>query len=146
MIWSKLKHFSPKENWGEPGKMNWALLFVLDCLRSKLPDGCTIKINCAYENDGHATTSFHSREGKGSAVDFVITGLPIHLAFEIAVKYLNEMNIIYGLGAYPYWNTAGFHLDLRADTLYWYRDKKGDYKYYSDSKALLNKLIEVKNG
>lgn len=143
-IWDRLRHFKANERWGNPGKMSWALLFILDELRDRLPDGCYIHINCAYENEGHTSRSFHSREDKGGAVDFVVHGLPFHIAFEFLVKNLSEMNIIHGLGTYPNWNTPGFHLDIRDSSLYWIAEGRPQtYRYYTESRDVLNKLINM---
>lgn len=146
-IWDKVKYFKPNENWGDPNKISWALLFVLDTIREQLPSGCSIHINCGYEQGGHASKSYHSREGKGGAVDFVVKGLPLHIAFEIITKLLKDMNIIYGLGVYPNWNTAGFHLDIRDSSVYWIASgnvKNQTYAYYEDSRDVLQRLINMR--
>lgn len=143
-LWSKTKYFSEKENWGCADKMNWALVLTLDEIRSRMPAGCMVKINCGYEKAGHEETSFHSRHDKGCAVDFVVIGMSLKQAFTFLYNNLEKMNINYGLGVYPQWNTPGFHLDLRNDTLYWIRED-GLYRYSSGPAWVMDELKQLED-
>lgn len=138
MIWNKLAHFK-KEDFNYPDKMSWATLFVLDNLREKLK--VPITVTSDFRPD---STTFHNKVGCGIAIDFY----PIWTVDQSdgAILIDNElmgMNLIYGLGAYPCTNNKVYHLDLRSDRLYWYQDKEGTYRYYSDVISLSKKLKEI---
>ncbi len=127
-IWDVLEHFNKTEKWGNPDKMNPALLVLLDKIREKV--GHPIRINCGWEESGHVNKSHHYY---GDAVDFAILGVPFAEAERLLVKALQELGVDdkVGLGIYPYWNTPGFHLDVRGTKARWGRDKDGKYVSYS---------------
>jgi len=52
------------------------------------------------------------------------------------------------IGAYPYWNQPGLHIDMREDNVYWYRDKKGKYHYEFcplDIEQKLSEIVDLQN-
>jgi uncharacterized protein YcbK (DUF882 family) len=136
-IWDVLQHFGKHEKWGDPDKMNPALLVLLDKLREII--GKPIIIHCGYDTDGHAPSSQHY---VGNAVDFHIVGLPIEQAHEAMQGALHMLGLLdrVGLGIYPFWNSPGFHLDVRGEAARWGRLKNGTYVAYDTA---LNEYLEA---
>lgn len=143
MVWKNLRYFTEKEKWGDAGKMNPALLLLLDRLRHKI--GKPFVIHCGYEISGHSPSSRHY---SGDAVDFHIEGLSFPEAIDALLKalhdtdFLGEVSAVYvGLGIYPDWNSAGFHIDLRGYSARWgrigseYVSFEKAYKHACDSQA-----------
>lgn len=126
-IWKLLNNFTENEDWGASEKMNPVLLLLLDKLRDKV--GHIFRINCGYSTDGHATRSQHYL---GNAVDFVILGVPFKQAHQLLQEALLELKVEdeVGLGCYPFWNTSGFHLDVRGERARWGKNSKGKYVSY----------------
>lgn len=118
MDWTKIKHFSPNENWGNPDKVNPYLVIALDALRDSV--GKPIIIHCAYSTDGHAKDSMHYN---GKAVDIHIVGLNVVDQF-LAAERIGLFN---GIGVYPFWNSPGLHLDIRTQPGRWGRNAAGVY-------------------
>jgi len=65
----------------------------------------SIRINCAYDLEGHSRGSRHAL---GLAADIVIRGLSLQEQFEAAWK-----SGFRGIGVYPDWITPGIHVDVR---------------------------------
>jgi len=119
VIWSHLNHFTKTENWGDPDRINGTLLLLLDVLRDRW--SASFIIHCAYEPGGHSQNSQHYL---GNAVDFHIEdGEPFALQICVMTHFLKGMNAAdhVGLGIYPEWNNAGFHLDVRGTKARWGR-------------------------
>jgi len=114
--WSKIKYFTPNENWGDADRIDPLLVSGLDLLRDKV--GHPFHINCAYAEDGHKDDSWHY---KGKAADFIIKDLPFKDAIDKLLEALDELDMsdVVGLGIYPDWNTPGFHLDTRGFKARW---------------------------
>lgn len=134
-VWRVIGRFFSPEEFNHPEKIDETTLLTLYEMRkeeSKYLD-IIITINEDYAESGHATTSWHGRDGVCKALDIVIrdakTGkaLPIIDQFFIAIRY--EWT---GVGFYPYWNTPGLHVETGFDGDYrkglWYRDQDGTYK------------------
>jgi len=133
--WKTIKHFNPKEKWGDPEKMDYRLVWMLDRLREKI--GKPIIIHCGYATDGHAENSYHY---KGQAVDFHVEGgafnfhegwKSVTLEFrnrrmDRKVFFMQEKFWFLGLGIYPHWNNPGFHLDL-GPARSWWQNAEGGY-------------------
>jgi|GEM_PF-6008217 len=71
--------------------------------------------------------------GKGEATDIVfflnkLGDVPILEQF----KFTCESNLFRRVGFYPFWNAPGLHVDIKNQTLYWYRDKAEIYHYKTD--------------
>ena len=133
MFWKLIKNFSPLEKWGDPEKVNKALILFLDQFRDFL--GHPIIIHCAYED---RLVGYHP---KGLAVDFHISGISakeaeIKLFSFLRTKKLTEL---VGVGCYPQWNSQGFHLDFRGTKARWSQVNNNYVAYHLGSK-LLNKL------
>jgi len=127
--WEKLKHFSPKEAWGNPSEMSLELLLALDDFRDRM--GERFIVNCGYATSGHSPDSFHY---KGEAVDglFEFTNI-----FEQFFEALRE-DSFKGIGIYPFSKRPFLHLDIRPTRvkLIWYRDRGGSYHYNFSLKQL----------
>ena len=115
--WNQIKHFNPNEKWGNPEKMDFRLIWILDKLREEI--GAPFIVHCGYETNGHESNSFHY---SGQAVDFHVNGIGLYTAWFELIKIWK----LGGLGIYPHWNNPGFHLDLGSHRQ-WYRDKDGNY-------------------
>lgn len=116
--WQDFEHFNVREKWGNPEFMSYALVFMLEKLRKEIDK--PFIIHCGYEATGHAPKSFH---GCGMAVDFHVQGIGLHTAWEA----ISKLWWFGGLGMYPHWNNAGFHLDLGKPRR-WMKDSAGKYK------------------
>jgi uncharacterized protein YcbK (DUF882 family) len=99
--WTTIRHFTPKENWGDPAKMHYELLQALDRLRNFV--GRRVIVHCGFEV---RAKGWHP---KGRAVDLHIEGLHPMEQF-IAASRFKEFN---GLGVYLWWHSPGLHLDNR---------------------------------
>jgi hypothetical protein len=112
--WQKVKHFTAAENWGDPTKMNSALVFELDAYREFV--GTPIVVSCGT-NKQHLEDSMHP---SGDAVDILFPEKKLTDVFEL---YLAAMRFGFGgLGLYNHWRAAadgeiigGLHLDWRRD-------------------------------
>lgn len=103
MNWSKVKHFTEKENWGSPSLMDYDLIYGLDALREYV--GLPVIIHCGYATKGHSKKSWHYT---GHAVDCHIENM------SILDQYLAAERFGFGgIGVYPYWVKPGLHLDTR---------------------------------
>lgn len=100
--WGKIRYFSPRENWGDPERVEFWLVFLLDCLREFI--GCPIVVHCGTQGI-HTKGSYHY---VGKAVDCHAVGISL-LDFYLAA----ERFPFGGIGIYPCWNNPGLHLDIR---------------------------------
>jgi len=64
--------------------------------------------------------------------DFHIPGVSISDGLSALSEYMFAKSEFQGIGAYPFWNNPGFHLDRREVPVQWFRDRDGKYIYYSD--------------
>ena len=92
-----------------------------------------IIIHCGYELSGHSPDSQHYKK---KALDLHMVGLSLADQFLIATRFNFG-----GLGAYPYWNSPGLHVDTRIippgkKANRWWRDKDGSYKSIRPSDVL----------
>lgn len=101
--WRTIQYFNPNEAWGDPARMDYELLLLLDSLREYI--GKPIYIHCGYETEGHSENSYHY---KGKAVDCHITGISLTDFYIAATRFHFG-----GIGVYPIWNNPGLHLDTR---------------------------------
>lgn len=109
--WDLLPDFSRDENWGDPDKMDFVLLWELQKLRTLL--GTEIFISRGYEARPNAA----SQHNFGKAVDVLFPGNNKSI-FEIFL--LAERFSFSGIGIYPAWtgpkrSKGGLHLDTRND-------------------------------
>lgn len=110
--WSQIKHFTPKENWGDPERMNFELLKGLDALRAAA--GTRILVTCGTQG----THTAESEHYKGNAVDIVFPNLFLPRLFDMFIL-ATRFNVFTGIGIYPHWKVGGvvhggLHLDARA--------------------------------
>lgn len=139
-VWDYVaEHFSPKENWGDPIKINGQLLITLYTLR--VYTDWPIIIHNAFETYGHSPNSQHYL-GNASDWHFDIETITFHEQVEKVLTFVNNFQLrkAIGLGIYPAWNTPGFHLDVRGHYARWgwigEYDKKGRKKYTGLPEAL----------
>jgi len=127
MIWHKLQHFKPNENWGDPGKMNGLLLLLIDGIRHTYDR--PFKIHCGYDESGHTTNSQHYL---GNAIDFHIEGgeyYPTQIDKILKILDWYQVSDKVGLGIYPDWAHQGFHLDVRGTKARWGRIGKDYFSF-----------------
>lgn len=112
---------------------------VLDALNSLCDEaetrhGWTHRINSDYRGDARPT----SQHRKGNAVDVVFYldspgDVPVIDQYILSVGYGKFRRV----GFYPFWNSPGLHLDMKDQTLYWWRDNDNDYHYSKTPSGLL---------
>jgi hypothetical protein len=116
MKWKLLKYFYPNEAWGDPDKMNFMLLVLMDYFRASVPQGCKVKIHRGWSPDNPKSLHYLAK-----AVDFHVIGC----GFLDAEYHLKNFLIRRGLmkevelGIYPDWNDPGFHLGIQANGGTW---------------------------
>jgi len=128
--WKKIKYFSPRENWGNPEKMDFSLLEKLDLLRDTI--GVPIFINKAWADRAkreHAPRSLHY---EGKAVDCCAPKISLLEFFLFALRF-----DFGGIGLYPFWNRPGLHLDIRTGLALWWRNESGYYLPFN------HQLVEI---
>jgi uncharacterized protein YcbK (DUF882 family) len=119
--WKQIKYFSPQENFGDPSKMDFRLIWLLDRLREAIDE--PIIIHCGYETSGHSENSYHY---KGRAVDFHFKKSE-WLNFKDLTKLVrNHWYWVGGIGVYPHWRQKGFHVDTGRPRV-WEKDLNGNY-------------------
>ena len=105
-----LAHFSDKEFPFElDGAMDMRLLVLLDVARELV--GFPFIIHSSYSLKGHSRTGYHP---KGQAVDGHFRDISPVAAYGLLDSWWPG-----GLGAYPYWNSPGFHLDVGPRRRWW---------------------------
>lgn len=122
MIFDYLAHFQKYENFGEPEEICGFLLLTIDQIRAI--SGWRMHI-LSGTLGGHSPTGYHPRK---LAVDFHFLPIemwhefpPIWEQAERLEKILEELQIanFVGLGVYPDWSKAGFHIDCRGERARW---------------------------
>jgi len=80
-----------------------------------------IHVNADWADSGHVSDSQHYT---GRAVDFVLQGVPFIEGWLALERFAFK-----GIGLYPYWNTPGYHADVRIAPYRarWIRDVHGNY-------------------
>lgn len=124
--WEHIKHFSPKENWGDPDKMDPELLNKLDLFREEIGKKC--KVLSGFATSGHAPKSYHYL---GKAVDCRFmdeNGIPLSLWDHFLIAMKAPFN---GVGIYSHSNWGPFlHFDVResSERKIWVCEKEGQYR------------------
>lgn len=126
-IWEKLEHFSYKEAWGDPDRMDHNFLCLLDLYRECV--GTPFRVTCGYALDGHSPNSWHY---KGRAVDgrFLDShGHALCLGDQIALAMRSPFT---GIGIYTHSANGPFlHFDnrpLEGERKVWVCTKPGVYQ------------------
>lgn len=100
-------------------------------------------INQGAASSGHSTRSLHYKR-PAIAVDFYCIDMDLDDLFFFASKFTDEEGQGFGaVGAYPFWNRPGLHLDARKDNVYWYRDAEGKYHYSISKSEIERKLTKI---
>lgn len=94
--WSKVKHFTKKEKWNDPDKMELEYLLELSNFRSYVNKSIIIHSGFRENSRDHKT---------GKCSDFHIEGETLLDQFLLISRfpYFNS------IGVYPYWNRPGLH-------------------------------------
>jgi hypothetical protein len=110
------------------GEMDVEFMDALNrlCDIAEKRNGWTHRINSDYRGGGR-TGSMHRL---GKAVDIVFYSrapgdVDVWAQYEFAVGSRLMMRV----GAYPFWNTPGLHVDTKPARLYWLCDETGAYRY-----------------
>ena len=82
-LWKTLKYFTPRENWGDPDKMEFSILWALEKLRNYT--GRPINVHCGWEERDSGN------HPKGIAADIHIFGMHIIDQF-IAATRIDDFN------------------------------------------------------
>lgn len=109
--WTNLPygHMKKHEPWGEPRKMNFTLVYLLDCLREKLG----IPLWVTYGTQGWHKAPWHAR---GLAVDAVIDAAlikPLDAILTITRFPFKGFGIILDAKHWACNQPLGLHLDIR---------------------------------
>lgn len=130
--WDGIAHFERSEWKYEPTLASPELVRRMDLARTlaeqEFGPRVSCHIHCCYDPDGHAPRSLHKvfppTRPLAEAVDHHWIGLP--LAAQFAVLQATGFQ---GIGFYPFWNSPGWHVDLRPTPTFWWQDHKGEYIY-----------------
>lgn len=100
------------------------------CRAALAPRDIRIRINAAYDVDGHSPASQHYL---GKAADIVIfekgrDALPLYEQYELVRRH----GLFPGIGVYPHWNTPGLHIDL-GPRRQWWKPESGPYLAINDA-------------
>ena len=138
-IWNELKYFNRDERWGDPDRMNGALLLLADGIRGFIDEPC--RVHCGFEMSGHSPNSQHYL---ANAFDYHIDSKH-SFKFQIdrtlkALSYFQVDDRV-GLGIYPNWRHPGFHLDLRGHRARWGR-VNGIYVSFSEAYKVAEEMEE----
>lgn len=103
------------------------------CALALNQNGWTHRINSDYRSDGR----IGSMHRIGKAVDIVFYrkqpgDVTVWEQYDFAVG----SKIMMRVGAYPYWNTPGLHVDAKPARLYWLCDTTGAYRYALEPDAV----------
>ena len=129
-IWNELEHFNRDENWGDPDKMNGALLLLANALRDFIDERCVV--HRGFATSGHSPKSQHYA---GNAFDYHFdSGYSFKMQIDQMLDALSYFQVDdrVGLGIYPEWYHPGFHLDLRGCRARWGR-VKGIYVSFAEA-------------
>lgn len=132
-VFKYLKHFTINEKnykgqpaWGDANRISGLLLRLLDEIREEA--GASILIHAGVEMNGHAPDSFHK---KGLAIDFHFKGITPQKGYEAIQRVLakHQLQDKVGLGFYSWWQSKGWHFDIRGYQTYWLSEASGSYSY-----------------
>lgn len=129
IIWDEIREgFGRSEAWGDPDKINGALLWILFSLRQRFLREGDVRfiIHNAYEGRSRNSKSQHPL---GNAVDFHIkTTMNFEDQVSFVLEVLKDLQVAnhVGLGIYLDWDNKGFHLDVRGTKARWSR-VEGEY-------------------
>lgn len=100
-------------------------------------------MNRGAETTGHSPRSQHYKRPCQTA-DFYSKDIGLDRLFYWAHTFKSKEGKTFGaIGAYPFWNNPGLHIDMREDPVYWYRDRKGKYHYEFEAILTEQKLSEL---
>ena len=140
----QVRGFAPHEKWGNPNMMEQSIIFAADRFRAYVNK--KVKVHCGYE-----PRDTGGRHPKGLAMDCHVEDMHWFDQF-IAATRIDELN---GIGAYPYWNNPGIHIDSdpnRQVNSYWIclgnhsRDPAGTPKVYAPFNIVIVLAIEAYRG
>lgn len=124
-----------------PLEMNPEFVDVLDEFARALEK--PIVINQGASLGGHNPRSKHY-DRPAMAVDFYVKDIDLDDLFFLAVNFKSHKGLTFnGIGAYPFWNTPGLHVDAREKPVYWYRDEQKKYHYSIQAVEIEEKLTEI---
>jgi len=129
MDWLLAKFFKKTEAWGDPSQMKYSIIWLMDNIRSDLPNGCWIKVHSGFRNLKNDNDK--GQHPKGTAIDFHIVGCSVLEAEAHIMKKLYNTGMLEycGIGIYPQWVNPGFHLDTRGEKASWAK-LNGEYVAY----------------
>jgi hypothetical protein len=108
--WAKLKFFKETENWGDPSKMDFRLLWLLDCYREYIDQEILVTFGTQGEHVAH------SQHPSGHAVDIVVDAAKKGPLFFLLSAFKFPFS---GIGIYPnaryakFQRPLGLHFDTR---------------------------------
>ncbi len=129
-----MKHFRESE-FKHFDKMDKLFLQFLDDVRDSY--GKPFSLHCDFEER-------QGQHGEGKAVDFDIKdGWSLIDQARKLIEICEGLKLPFRLGAYPYWNNQGFHLDCKNEKLFWILDKRKTYVYFQDKESLFDALSNL---
>lgn len=125
--WKLLKNFKPTENWGDPLRMDFIFMALLDDFRTLV--GTPIFVSCGVQG-AHVERSMHYL---GRAADIILPKVEREDLYKI-VKHAQD-NGFGGIGLYDHWHyhgkvTGGLHLDNRSQHATWMGVKESGKQVY----------------
>jgi hypothetical protein len=131
--WRQIKHFTPKEKWGNPYRMRKELIVLMDNLRTSFHSPITIW--CGFDPPsvgGHTTLTRHyvfdperSKAGApffyADATDFSVAEYDYKDTVDLLLDFLKGFGVSekVGLGIYPGYANPSIHLDFRGEKARW---------------------------
>lgn len=96
----------------------------------------TLIINQGAATSGHSARSKHYQR-PCKAIDFTYdqnsSDMELDDLFAFASNFISKTGKSFGaVGAYPFWNRPGLHVDDRVTKVYWLRDEEREYIYRSE--------------
>jgi len=143
-FWEDCRYFLKGETWGDWTKISKELIDALIRLRQLA--NRSVNIHCAWASGvGHSSKSMHYTD-PCLAADVHITGMTI--LEQVKLAHSAGFNAI---GAYPFWNKPGIHVDLRGllgkPDIFWIeaeKGKEGTYTYYKTFEEFCEALKQIK--
>ena len=145
--WKQIKHFKPRENFGDLNLFSFNVLKLLD-QQTEFAKNILYpnrKIYCIIHSGAGGVHSKNSQHYLGLAVDVHYTNMSLYEQIILSLMFPWSATAFY-----PTWNNQGLHLDLRKQKQYerramWYtysiiENRKTIIKYENDKSKVISRI------